>query len=226
MDDDRNFRNESAGNAPDDATSKQPASKAAAARINGKKSLGPKTAAGKSRSSQNAFKHGLYSKRLFPTLQQWEKEGAEYQAILSGLIEHYRPAGLYEDFLVERIASGFLRSARIISHEQQIFACGIPFETRSSNSLPRYQGAVERQLTKDTERLERAQAERKATEASLRENEVDQKMEAAQARDGEQAEAPVGIGEEFLASLAPPRPTAPSEPKAKSTETDPPAGDA
>jgi hypothetical protein len=135
-------------------------------RKNARKSTGPKTEAGKARSSQNAYKHGLFSKRLHPTAEQRAQDGEDYQELLEGLLEHYRPVGYLESLLAERIAAGYLRSARLLGQEQKILSFRHPFEARSSSTLPRYQATVERQLAKDIERLEALQAKRKAADAS------------------------------------------------------------
>jgi hypothetical protein len=115
-----------------------------------------------------------------------------------------------ENLLVERIATGFLRSARIVGHEQRVFGSSAPFETRSANSLPRYQRAIERQIAKDTEHLERLQAQRKAETASVADDDSGERVTGDATADTEQSEAAAGVDEESLASLAqsPERPDA------------------
>ncbi len=141
--------------------------KLAANRENAKKSTGPRSERGKARSSQNAYKHGFFAKPLYPTAAQVTQDRSDYDDMLDGLVDHYQPAGYIENVLVEKIAAGYLRSARIVRHEQVIFGMRHPFEARSAGSLPRYQTAVERQLEKDIERLESLQARRKAEAASI-----------------------------------------------------------
>jgi hypothetical protein len=202
---------------PAAANPKQPASaaKAQTARENGKKSHGPETATGKARSSQNAYKHGFFANRLFATREQWEKDGAEYQSNLRGLIEHYQPIGYMENLLVEKIAAGYFRSSRLVGHEQKVFGLTVPFETRSANTLPRYQSTIERQLAKDTEHLERLQAQRKADTASIADDDGDEQVAGVETSDTE------------LTSLAPLPECAGTEPKpeGKSAETNPATGD-
>jgi len=168
MQENPNTSDAAVGGNPDPATQRKPRSEAQvrASRENGKKSKGPTTEAGKARASQNAFQHGAYAKRVYPTKELWVKDGADYQAIARGLTEHYAPVGYMEHLLVERIATGLLRSARIVGHEQLVFGSTVPFETRSAGTLPRYQTAIERQLAKDVAWLERLQAERKANAVS------------------------------------------------------------
>ncbi|MGA9884879.1 MAG: hypothetical protein WBQ34_14275 [Candidatus Acidiferrales bacterium] len=141
--------------------------KLAANRENAKKSTGPRTERGKARSSQNAYRHGFFAKPLYPTAAQVTQDRSDYDSMVDGLLEHYQPVCYIENVLVEKIAAGYLRSARIVRHEQVIFAMRYPFEVRSASSLPRYQTAVERQLEKDIERLESLQARRRAEAASI-----------------------------------------------------------
>lgn len=140
--------------------------KLAANRQNSKKSPGPRTEGGKARSSQNAFRHGFFAAPLYPTSAQVALDRSEFDDLIAGLREHYQPDGYIENMLVEKIAASYVRSARLLRHEQRIFECRYPFEARSSASLPRYQTAVERQLAKDIERLEILQERRKAEMAS------------------------------------------------------------
>jgi hypothetical protein len=52
--------------------------KLAANRTNAQHSTGPQTSAGKEKSAQNSYKHGFYSKRLFPTSRDRDRDGADY----------------------------------------------------------------------------------------------------------------------------------------------------
>jgi hypothetical protein len=166
--------------------------KLAANRENAKKSTGPRTERGKARSSQNAYKHGFFAKPLYPTTAQVTQDRSDYDDMLDGLLEHYQPVGYIENVLVEKIAADYLRSARIVRHEQAIFGLRHPFEARSASSLPRYQTAVEHQLEKDIERLESLQARRKAAAASIEAEPADDPGgEASAASKSEMVVAPV-----------------------------------
>jgi hypothetical protein len=72
------------------------------ARLNGAKSHGPKTAAGKTISSLNALKHGRFCK---PSTHLFFESGDDYQLLLDALIAQFRPATLNEHFTVERLAA-------------------------------------------------------------------------------------------------------------------------
>jgi hypothetical protein len=58
-----------------------------------RKSTGPRTAEGKNRSKHNAVKHGILSR---VTLLKGEPK-AEYDALLAGLREDFKPDGTTEE---------------------------------------------------------------------------------------------------------------------------------
>jgi len=147
-----------------DDQQKKPVSpqKLAANRENGLRSKGPKTPEGKQRASQNSYKHGFFALRLFPNNELLARDGADYNRILASLRNHYLPQGDLEDLCVEKIATHSLRLARLLGHEQGVFAWRAPFEARSIDKIIRYESNVSRQLDKATQQLERLQAARKA----------------------------------------------------------------
>ncbi len=77
-----------------------PVTKADIARMNGAKSHGPTSEAGKARSSQNAIKHGLCAKKFLGT----PSEQAEFNQHLDAAIAHWAPQSDYELYLVTKIA--------------------------------------------------------------------------------------------------------------------------
>lgn len=85
----------------------------AASRLNGARSRGPKTAAGKARSAGNALTHGLTASRV---VLQCEDQ-AEFDAILAEHVELLRPRNRVELTLVERLAASWWRQRRGISIE-------------------------------------------------------------------------------------------------------------
>ncbi|MBK5292145.1 MAG: hypothetical protein JJE04_10765 [Acidobacteriia bacterium] len=93
-----------------DKRSPRPASpkKAAAARANGAKSKGPLTAAGKSRSSQNAVRHGCYSNALLLC----NEKPADWEELLLDFISRFNPIGKVEIGLVEEMAAAHWRIRR------------------------------------------------------------------------------------------------------------------
>ena len=90
------------------ATSKHLASK-----LNGSKSKGPVSAAGKQISSKNAQKHGILSRELILPGEREE----EFQALLGQLQSELRPLGTLENTIVERIAIAIWRQRRLVRAE-------------------------------------------------------------------------------------------------------------
>jgi hypothetical protein len=85
------------------------------------KSSGPRTAAGKARSAQNALRHGLRSE--LPVLPgeragDWE----EYQA---GIFRSLAPVGALEEALANRVALCLWRQRRVIVYEVGVTAAGL-----------------------------------------------------------------------------------------------------
>lgn len=138
--------------------------KLAANRANARKSTGPRTEAGKNKSSRNSWRHGFFAKRLFATPEQQAQEGKEYELLLNAVLDHYRPVGLWEELWTERIAVELFRSANILSHEQGILNGLLPFEMQAIDRILRYQAACNRQLAQVIEQLERLQEVRRAIE--------------------------------------------------------------
>jgi hypothetical protein len=141
---------------------RQPVSprKLAANRKNSKRSTGPRTPDGKRRASNNSYKHGFYSTRLFPSKEQTDRDGKDFQTIYAMNWHHYSPVGDLENLCVEQIAVLELRLARLLGHEQTVLAWGAPFESRSVDKIVRYESNLRRQLEKTLDRLERLQEER------------------------------------------------------------------
>lgn len=79
----------------------------------GKSSGGPRTPEGKERSKHNALKHGIFSNVVL--LKNDSK--ADYDALLTGLREHYQPEGTLEEVLVEKLATLTWRQRRVLVAE-------------------------------------------------------------------------------------------------------------
>ena len=97
--------------------------KSQSARENGAKSHGPKTEAGKQRSSQNALRHGLTSQ----TLVLPSEDPAEFQRLLDGYIQQFQPAGLVELDLVHEIVAAKWRLNRLALIETELLAGSIDY---------------------------------------------------------------------------------------------------
>ena len=80
---------------------------------NAEKSTGPKTEIGKSRSSQNALVHGIFSRHLFLA----DEDPQIFADLLSDLTQELRPSGVFEMSLTERIAVTLWRQLRLLRAE-------------------------------------------------------------------------------------------------------------
>jgi hypothetical protein len=92
--------------------------KVEANRQNSRNSTGPKTLRGKKNSSRNAIKHGLLTKELLITTGAGKESRAEFELLLAGLRDYYKPVGVVEDLLVQEIAVSYWRSKRALRSER------------------------------------------------------------------------------------------------------------
>jgi len=91
--------------------------KSESARTNGAKSHGPKTEAGRKRSSQNALKHGLTSQTLvLPT-----EDPEEFQQLLTSYLDRFQPDGPAELHLVHEMVAAKWRLERLAIIETQLY---------------------------------------------------------------------------------------------------------
>src|SRR5579884_2493180 len=88
----------------------------AANRANAQKSTGPKTIDGKTNSSRNSFKHGLYSKQLVVGAE----EAAALDELKSNLRVEHQPANETEGILVNELAEQFWRLRRARRYEASL----------------------------------------------------------------------------------------------------------
>ena len=92
-------------------------SKSQSARINGSKSRGPTTPAGRARSSQNALKHGLTSQSLLLP----SEDPGEFHHLLASYLHKLQPDGPVELALVHEMVAAKWRLDRIAAIETQLF---------------------------------------------------------------------------------------------------------
>lgn len=93
--------------------------KSAANRRNALRSTGPRTPAGKARSSKNARRHGLLAGAV--VLPEVES-AAEWGAHLDATFEDLAPSGRVEELLVERVAVLSWRLGRVVRYEREAAA--------------------------------------------------------------------------------------------------------
>ncbi len=162
-----------------------------AARANGAKSRGPRTAEGKLASSRNAITHGLTARTV---VLQNESE-AEYEADLRAYLDHFRPQTKPEIDLVHQLAAAQWRLARYTAMEAALLEqkmddqadhleskyevineshrLAIAFEALSGAGgslalLNRYQARLHREYQRLLKTLTDLQAARHAAESKLR----------------------------------------------------------
>jgi hypothetical protein len=85
----------------------------AANQANSQDSTGPKSPAGKARSSRNSFKHGLYAKDLVLP----GEDPAELDQLRASLRAEHQPANTTEEMLVNDLAENFWRIRRMRERE-------------------------------------------------------------------------------------------------------------
>ncbi len=85
-----------------------PRSRADVNRANSQHSTGPSSSAGKPRSAQNFFKHGLYSKQLILP----GEDPAEFDELRASIRREHQPGNTTEEILVDELAQSFWRLRR------------------------------------------------------------------------------------------------------------------
>ncbi len=78
------------------------------------RATGPRTEAGKRRSSQNAVTHGLFAKRLVLLSGETQEQ---FDALLEGFVQDHKPYGTTEENLVRRLAELQWRLDRVLNLE-------------------------------------------------------------------------------------------------------------
>jgi hypothetical protein len=134
-------------------------SQTAANQANAKHSTGPKSQQGKSRSAENALRHGLASGRLIIPGEC----KAEYEALEADLLKRHRPADITETLLVQEMAQSYWLKERAIRLQAKAF-------TESDNTpkdlalLMRYQITNQRAFHTALDTLTKLQNQRKKDE--------------------------------------------------------------
>jgi hypothetical protein len=111
--------------APDPAAPASPSaaparlSRSAQARVNGARSRGPVSAAGKARSARNALRHGC---RARPGLLLADEDGAALAGLQERLVAELAPVDEVDGWLVARIAAAMWKAARAERMEVELVA--------------------------------------------------------------------------------------------------------
>ncbi len=131
-------------------------------RANSEHSTGPRTQAGKQRSSQNALRHGLTSRTaVLPTEDQ-----AVYEQHCHHFRDEYQPANATETQLVQQLADTSWRLNRIPLIETELLAQAPSPESLvpQLSSLGLYSSRLSRQFQKTLDQLITIQSDRKHQE--------------------------------------------------------------
>ena len=130
----------------------------AANRRNARKSTGPRTAEGKSRSSLNALRHGLRARTIILPAEDPE----EYQALLGSFEAHYQPENPPEYSLVEEMANAEWKLRRVEGLERDLYAENMPGSVRILHleRLSQVEERLKRAWHRAHHELERIQAAR------------------------------------------------------------------
>jgi hypothetical protein len=146
--------------------------RAAASRINGARSRGPKSEEGKARSAQNALKHGMRSLRyvVLP-----DESAADFHALEEAMVDEMAPVGAVQTVLARRVAVAAWRLARADRMEVELFEerrwedAGVGMAlirdgngTRSFETLMRYRSAAMAEFMRALRTLKALQAEQAA----------------------------------------------------------------
>jgi hypothetical protein len=99
---------------PEKSNSSEQSGESAAAPISVVRgATGPRTQRGKQKSKSNALKHGIFSKAVL--LKEEPRE--EFNSLLRGLRNDFRPEGTFEGILVENLATSLWRKRRLLIAE-------------------------------------------------------------------------------------------------------------
>lgn len=156
----RNDCNEEDAAASDGTVS---ARKLEANRQNAQRSCGPKTEAGKARSSQNAIKHGIFAAKLLNQTPQGASERLEYEELAAQVRDCYQPVGTKEQLLVELLITELVRTGRILRYEQMVLTSDSAFWSDGLAKVLRYSQAHSREVARLMKWLEEEQAKRRVT---------------------------------------------------------------
>ena len=162
------------------------AARTARNRANAAHSTGPKTEAGKKRSSLNAYRHGLTGQTIILPAEDLDA----YQEVTRTFVNDYKPVGTLEKRLVQFLADTTWRLDRVAALESNLIALGFDEhsnsistehpeahaalviieamrdETRALAVLGLHTARLCRYFEKTLQQLKEAQKERRATEAT------------------------------------------------------------
>jgi len=107
-------------------------------RANSQHSTGPKTAAGKQRSSLNALRHGLTGQIVVMPTEDLQA----YQSHLESFTDEYDPEGATEAHLVQALADTSWRLNRVAALETNLLTLGVTHSSPLANAPSQVQDAM------------------------------------------------------------------------------------
>ncbi len=136
---------------------------------NAQHSTGPVTTAGKAASSQNAVTHGLTAKNIIP---RTDAEKSEFRTIHESAYAEYKPAGLTEILLVDRVVHArcsLVRVTRLLGELETGSLDDVldPEHAKPIARLNRYYNMHERSLYRALRELKAEQTNRALREQAL-----------------------------------------------------------
>jgi len=179
---------------PTKATSSR---KVEANRRNAQLSTGPKTDEGKAKSSRNSITHGVFVKKFLDGATP--ETVAEIEELAAGLRDYYKPQGIVEEILVQKIVVETARYGRVLGLEQPEPGATRPYLLHCLDKVMRYTTSTSRALYRDIEELERVQAARKACEESAASMDAEPAKRPAELNEGQ----PAKQGENLASSDSP-----------------------
>jgi hypothetical protein len=106
-------------------------------RANAQRSTGPKTEAGKQRSSLNALRHGLTGQIVVMPTEDLQA----YQLHLESFTDEYHPQGASESHLVQALADTSWRLNRVAALETNLLTLGVTHSSPIPGAPPQIQDA-------------------------------------------------------------------------------------
>ncbi|MGE0434113.1 MAG: hypothetical protein AB7S36_17790, partial [Planctomycetota bacterium] len=119
-------------------------------RRNAQRSTGPRTAAGKERSSRNGWRHGLTATNVVAP----GEDAAAFDHYRLDMRLSLQPANSMEEDLVERIVVTGWKRRRLEAWEQRVFN-GDGFNQREFDNLLRYRRTIDREYHASVADLDR-----------------------------------------------------------------------
>jgi len=146
--------------------------RAAINRANSQHSTGPRTTAGKHRSSQNALRHGLTAQSVVVP----SEEEAQYQQLCQRFFDEYKPATATEAAMVQLLADTSWRLNRIPQLEDAVLGDTSLVPQDAIDQISRlglYSSRLSRQFLNTVKQLREIQADRRQQERRQLRNAAD-----------------------------------------------------